>query len=275
MQNFEWDERDYAGLRDMLESARRHEKEIAERSATSAIGEVSVDLTSRLESAIAERDIGEFLDEVADMIPALYHSEMPLETLIGSLARSNDAMFAAFEADFGDDPHRLMGAARAYAKLRGAMAVRIGEAYSFLRTQAVEEENRKVIRELSTPVIQVWEGVLVMPLVGIVDTTRANQMMEQLLSRIGELSTRVVILDVTGVPTVDTEVANHFLRATRAARLLGATSIVVGISPKVAQALVRLNVDLGRLETYTDLRSGLQRAIELLGQRVVTQEAQA
>ena len=276
MPDFEWGERDYVALVDMLASVKRHEGTLR-ITPQSPIDEAAahVDLTGRLEAAIAERDLSDYFDQVTEIVPSLYYAGMSLVELLRLLTRQSDVIFAALEEDYGNDAPRLAAAGRVYAKLRAALSVRVGEVYADLRTQEVEEANRKVIRELSTPVIQVWEGVLVMPLVGVVDSTRANQMTEQLLTRITELSTRIVILDVTGVPTVDTEVANHFIRATRAARLLGATSIMVGITPKVAQTLVRLDIDLGRLETYSDLRSGLQRALTLLGHRLVSGEAEA
>ena len=276
MPDFEWGERDYVALVDMLASVKRHEGMLRITPPSPTDGATAhVDLTGRLEAAIAERDLSDYFDQVTEIVPSLYYAGMSLVELLRLLTRQSDVIFAALEEDYGNDAPRLAAAGRVYAKLRAALSVRVGEVYAELRTQEVEEANRKVIRELSTPVIQVWEGVLVMPLVGVVDSTRANQMTEQLLTRITELSTRIVIIDVTGVPTVDTEVANHFIRATRAARLLGATSIMVGITPKVAQTLVRLDIDLGRLETYSDLRSGLQRALTLLGHRLVSGEAEA
>ncbi|BAS27747.1 hypothetical protein LIP_1906 [Limnochorda pilosa] len=168
-----------------------------------------------------------------------------------------------------DEPGRALRAIRAFTRLKDAVAGRAGEVYAARRAEEVEEEQRRIIRELSTPVIEVWEGILVMPIVGIIDSGRAKQMMEQLLNRIVELGSRIVILDVTGVPSIDTGVADHLLRTTRAARLVGARSILVGISPQVAVTLVRLGVSFGDLETVGDLRSGLALALELLGHRVV------
>jgi rsbT co-antagonist protein RsbR len=186
------------------------------------------------------------------------------------LARASSAVVETVARSFRGDAPRLIRALRAFSQLKDGLAVRAGEAYARERVAVAQEEQRKVIRELSTPVVEVWQGILVMPLVGVLDSVRARQMMEQLLERIKALGSRVVIVDVTGVPTVDTEVANHFLRTMQAARLVGAATILVGISPAMAQTLVRLEATLPGLETYADLRSGLEAALERLGYRVVS-----
>lgn len=147
-----------------------------------------------------------------------------------------------------------------------------GEVYASQRQDDVEDEYRQLIRRLSTPVIEVWDGVQVLPLIGVIDSSRAQQMTEQLLERIVERQARIVILDITGVPTVDTAVADHLLKAVRAAALVGARAILVGISPQVAQTLVRLGLSLQGVETFADLRSGLERALESLGHVVQTRE---
>ena len=121
------------------------------------------------------------------------------------------------------------------------------------------------VRELSTPVIPVHDGVLVLPLVGMIDSVRSAQVMESLLNAIQKERASVVIIDITGVPTVDTGVANHLLRSTRAASLLGATCVLVGVAPAVAQTLVQLGIDLGDLVTRNDLQAGIAYALGRLG----------
>lgn len=140
-----------------------------------------------------------------------------------------------------------------------------GEVYATEREDKVEDEFRALIRRLSTPVIQVWDQIQVLPLIGVIDSTRAKQMTERLLERIVEAQARVVIIDITGVPTVDTAVADHLLKTAKAAGLVGARAVLVGISPQVAQTLVRLGVSLGEVETYADMRSGLEHALRSLG----------
>ena len=117
------------------------------------------------------------------------------------------------------------------------------------------------IREMSTPVVPLQEGVIVMPLVGIIDAERAQQVMAALLAGVEKQGARVAILDITGVPLVDEDVANSLLHAMRAAQLLGAEPILVGLRPEVAQTIVTLGVDLGGLTTCSDLQQGLERAL--------------
>ncbi len=125
------------------------------------------------------------------------------------------------------------------------------------------------VRELSTPIIPVLDRVLVMPLVGAIDTGRSQQIIETLLSAITTHDAEVVIIDITGVSVMDTSVANHLLQATRAASLLGAQCVLVGITPEVAQTIVHLGVDLYGLVTMSDLQSGVQFALAKLNRRIV------
>ncbi|MBN1485540.1 MAG: STAS domain-containing protein [Chloroflexia bacterium] len=127
------------------------------------------------------------------------------------------------------------------------------------------ERQRRVLAELSTPVIQVYENVLVLPLVGAIDTERARRVMEELLLGITHFQAELVIIDITGVPVVDTSVANHLIQTIKAARLLGARSILVGISSEIAQTLVHLRVDLSGVETRSNLQAGIEFALAQMG----------
>ncbi len=126
-----------------------------------------------------------------------------------------------------------------------------------------------MVRELSTPLVPIAEGVVVLPLVGTIDSQRAQQIMDVLLGGISAQRARVVILDITGVPVVDTSVATYLLQATQAVRLLGAECILVGITPEVAQTVVSLGVELKGLVTRSDLQGGVEYALRLLGQHIV------
>jgi rsbT co-antagonist protein RsbR len=123
---------------------------------------------------------------------------------------------------------------------------------------------RDEILELSTPVIQVWDKVLVLPIIGTLDSGRAARLTENLLERIAENQAEVVILDISGVPTIDTQVAQHLLRTVQAATLMGASSIMCGVRPETAQAIVHLGIDLGQLRSRTTLRDALQLAIQIV-----------
>ncbi|WP_437741667.1 STAS domain-containing protein [Sorangium sp. So ce1504] len=131
-----------------------------------------------------------------------------------------------------------------------------------LRAQLQQiEAQQKVIRDLSTPIIEVWDGVLTLPMVGTVDSVRTADVMDSLLSKIVEKQARFAILDLTGVEVVDTKVASHLIELVTAIRLLGADGIVAGIKPNVAQTMVALGLDLSQLITQRNLRAALQHAI--------------
>jgi rsbT co-antagonist protein RsbR len=134
------------------------------------------------------------------------------------------------------------------------------------RTISVQQE---AIRELSTPILQLRDGLLILPVIGVIDTQRARQLTNALLEAVRSRRARVVVMDVTGVAAVDTKVANHLIQTMSAARLMGAAVIVTGLSAEVAQTLVMLGVDLDEFDTIGDLEGGIDRAERLLGYSVV------
>lgn len=140
---------------------------------------------------------------------------------------------------------------------------------------ALIAQQRQTISELETPVIQVWDSVLALPIVGSLDTARTQQMNETLLQRIVDTGSEIVILDITGVPVVDTAVAQHLLETVSAARLLGAEVMLVGLSPRIALTLVHLGLDLGGIITRTTMAKGLALAFERLGLDVVSRRTAA
>jgi len=140
---------------------------------------------------------------------------------------------------------------------------------------ALIAQQRQTISDLETPVIQVWGGVLALPIVGSLDTARTQQMNETLLQRIVDTGCEIVILDITGVPLIDTAVAQHVLETVTAARLLGAEVMLVGLSPAIALTLVHLGLDLGGVITRTTMAKGLALAFARLGLEVVPRHAAA
>jgi rsbT co-antagonist protein RsbR len=126
------------------------------------------------------------------------------------------------------------------------------------------------ILEISTPVLQIWDGVLMVPLIGTLDSERTQKLMERLLERIVETNSGVALLDVTGVPTIDTRTAQNLAETTSAVRLLGAQAVLTGVRPAIAQTLAQLGVDLGDITTRSSLAAGLRVALNLQDMQVVT-----
>jgi rsbT co-antagonist protein RsbR len=129
-----------------------------------------------------------------------------------------------------------------------------------LQEQVIDAQ-RAALRELSTPLIPISDDVVIMPLIGTIDSGRAQMVMEALLEGVGHYQAATVILDITGVQVVDTQVADAFIRAARAVRLLGARVVLTGIQPQIAQTLVQLGVDLSDIQTHGSLQSGIARAL--------------
>ncbi|GGO99543.1 PAS domain S-box protein [Wenjunlia tyrosinilytica] len=129
---------------------------------------------------------------------------------------------------------------------------------------------RDEILELSTPVIQVWDKVLALPIIGTLDTLRATRLTEGLLEKIARTQAEVAILDISGVPTIDTQVAQHLLKTVQAAALMGTVSIMSGVRPETAQSMVHLGIDMGRLRSRNTLQEALQLALAVLAERAGT-----
>jgi rsbT co-antagonist protein RsbR len=134
--------------------------------------------------------------------------------------------------------------------------------------ERVIRQQQEAIRELSTPVLQVRERLLILPIIGVLDGQRARQLTEQLLRGIRSNRAKVVVIDITGVPTIDSTVANHLVQTVEASRLMGASVIITGLSSDIAQTLVTLGVDLSKVNAVGDLQGGIEEAERLLGYEV-------
>ena len=177
-----------------------------------------------------------------------------------------DAIFPVLKEKFSTDtlPQAIMEINRVIDRL----GLKTFEVYLSFREQIITDQQR-AFREISVPVVKVWDKIIMIPLVGILDSERTQMMMETLLAALEELQAKVAILDISGIPVVDTLVARHLISAASAVRLMGSECIITGIRARIAQTLVQLGVDLGGFTTAMTMADGLQRALELTGQKIV------
>jgi rsbT co-antagonist protein RsbR len=176
------------------------------------------------------------------------------------LARS---LFAKYQGDF----EKLNPILDAYEPAANRVAITVAVGFVQERERTIREQ-QEAIRELSTPVLQVRERLLILPIIGLIDPQRARQLTEQLLRAIRTNRAKVVVIDITGVAAMDSNVANHLVLTVEASRLLGATVIVTGLSPEISQTLVNIGVDLSKMNTVGDLQGGIEEAERLLGYKV-------
>ncbi len=199
---------------------------------------------------------------------------LPLKTYLGMYSYYIRNVSNRLAEALREDPER---AQRIFSSLVKIMFLDMGlaiDTYVFQRERTINIQ-QDAIRELSTPVLQVREGLLILPVVGAVDSLRALQVTEQLLKGIRANRAKVVVIDVTGVPSVDSRVASHLVQTIEAARLMGATGILTGLAPEIAQTLVTIGVDLSNVQTVGDLQGGIELAERLLGYQVTKQGSSA
>jgi rsbT co-antagonist protein RsbR len=176
------------------------------------------------------------------------------------LARS---LFEKYRQDF-DVLNRVLDA---YEPAANRIANTVAVSFVEQRERIIRQQQDS-IRELSTPVLQVRERLLILPIIGVLDRPRAEQLTDQLLRGIRSHRAKVVVIDITGVPDVDEEVANHLVQTVDASRLMGAAVIITGLSSEIAQTLVTIGVDLSKMNTVGDLQGGIEEAERTLGFRV-------
>ena len=177
------------------------------------------------------------------------------------LARS---LFKKYEADF-DLLNRVLDA---FEPASNRIANTVGVSFVQERERIIRQQ-QEAIRELSTPVLQVRERLLILPIIGVIDAQRARQLTEQLLRGIRQNRAKVVVIDITGVPTIDSTVANHLVQTVEASRLMGASVIITGLSSEIALTLVTIGVDLSKMNAVGDLQGGIEEAERLLGYKVI------
>jgi rsbT co-antagonist protein RsbR len=173
-------------------------------------------------------------------------------------------VFALLRQEFGSDPKALADEMWRATIMLDKLGLYTTEVYQQTREEVIGRQQRDLL-ELSTPVVTLWDNILALPLIGTLDSARTQVVMETLLQKIVETGAEVAILDITGVPTVDTLVAQHLMKTVAATRLMGAECIISGIRPQIAQTIVHLGVDLGEIVTKATLADAFVVALKRTG----------
>ena len=173
-------------------------------------------------------------------------------------------LFSRLQSRLGNDAAALADTLWWASSLVDRMAQFTADTHQKAREEIIQRQQRDLL-ELSTPVVKLWDGVLAVPMIGTLDSSRTQMVMETLLQRIVETGAELAIIDITGVPTVDTLVAQHLLKTVTAIRLMGADCIVSGIRPQIAQTIVHLGIDLQGITTKATLADALAQALKNAG----------
>lgn len=193
-------------------------------------------------------------------------------TQMATFVNTLKAPIFEYLTDAIDDGKHLARELMIAARLIDAFALYTTEVFIEARERVIERQRAEMI-ELSSPVVELWKGILALPLIGALDSARAQEVMENLLEAIVRRQAEIVIVDITGVRTVDTQVAQHLLRTAAAVRLMGAECIISGISPTIAQTMVQLGVDVGEVRTRSSIRDALIYGFNCLGYDVKALDA--
>lgn len=211
------------------------------------------------------QDIRHFLEDLSRDRVLRGFSSAETATFIFSLKRP---LFELVQQGFADSPKDLGEQMWALSELLDLLGLHTVKAFQKTREDVIQRQQEEML-ELSTPVVKLWEGVLALPMIGTLDSQRTQVVMESLLQRIVETGSEIAIIDITGVPTVDTLVAQHLLKTVTAIRLMGADAIISGVRPQIAQTIVHLGLDLQGIVTKANLADALALALRRTGQNVV------
>jgi rsbT co-antagonist protein RsbR len=176
-------------------------------------------------------------------------------------------LFARLRQEYPNDAPSLAAEIWAVTELIDKLGLFAAEAYQKTREEIIARQQQELL-ELSTPVVKLWDGILALPLIGSLDSARTQIVMESLLNQILTSGSEIAIIDITGVPTVDTLVAQHLLKTVAAARLMGADCIISGVRPQIAQTIVHLGVELGDVTTKATLADAFRLALRRTGQTI-------
>jgi rsbT co-antagonist protein RsbR len=232
-----------------------------------AVQEVFTEITSVYDNYVAVLETGsvEELHRFArDLSERIISRGAETDEVVGIVLLLRDVLARSLFEKYRDDLDLLNRVLDAYEPAANRIANTVAASFVEQRERVIRQQQDS-IRELSTPVLQVRERLLILPIIGILDRARAQQLTDQLLRGIRTHRAKVVVIDIAGVPDVDEAVADHLVKAVDASRLMGANVIITGLSPEIAQMLVTIGVDLTKVNTVGDLQGGIEEAERLLG----------
>jgi len=245
-----------------------HDLEAQAAEIVSAIADVPPGTTLEDSNASGWQPLKEMLASLS--ASRAIHGFTPSETAIFVLSLK-PSLFKLSRETWGDDAVQLFKEITTINDFIDKLALHTTDAYIQGRNQVIARQQEEML-ELSTPVVTLWEGIVALPLIGTLDSARTQVVMESLLQAIVQTNSRYAIIDITGVPTVDTLVAQHLLKTITAARLMGAECILSGIRPQIAQTIVHLGINLQDVVTKSKLSDAFRLALERSGRKVVRQE---
>lgn len=210
------------------------------------------------------QDIRRFLEELSRERVLKRFNSSETASFIFSLKRP---LFEVIQQGYANDPAQLGDQLWAVSELIDQLGLHTVSVFQKTREDVIQRQQEEML-ELSTPVVKLWEGVLALPMIGTLDSQRTQVVMESLLQRIVDTGSEIAIIDITGVPTVDTLVAQHLLKTVTAIRLMGADAIISGVRPQIAQTIVHLGLDLQGIVTKANLADALALALKRTGQTV-------
>ena len=217
------------------------------------------------------RQTREYLEEISASRARPGFTATEVATFVLSLKRP---LFSAIRRDMGKTQDKMFDTIWTATELLDRLALLTTDAYLAAREELISRQQQELL-ELSTPVVKLWEGILALPIIGTLDSARTQVVMENLLQTVVATNSKYAIIDITGVPTVDTLVAQHLLKTITAARLMGAECIISGVRPQIAQTIVHLGINLEDVTTRARLSDAFALALQMSGRTVVRQNASA